>query len=648
MTEVSLGGLRIAVAGNLLATQVAAKLLRDAGAIIEPFSIGQQPDILLGDRKSLAAIIGQKELDPVFPGLRALLGERTVFLEFTHEARGNETDARHPSERAAASEAGLYESLVPFMPPNVFDQPVCSFLAGIHAATAVIAAENWRGLGARATEISVPLVAVGRELLGLQSLFAFEYPKNWQPVRWMASPYKDAWRTRDGSFIYLHVGLAHHLARFLDVLAANGYEKDAANLRSLISAETLADPVEPVGFLNTAKVVCTVRSLMLRDDGAHWEKIFSAGGLCCIRVRSFEEWVNSDLAEQCGFVSHNIDIDGTKTWKYESFVRMQLRQLGVHAQFGSVSLGKYPLSGMRVLDFSQVIAGPVAGRSFLEMGAEVLRIENPLMRQSFVEPFAAAFHAGKSVVSVDLRAVEGKAAVTKIIQEWRPHVVLHNFGRGVPEKLGIGENELRKHNPSVIYLDINAYGDCGPLAMLPGFEQTAQALCGVAHESSKNGRPSLFLLPIHDMGAGLLGAFGVVCAWRHFLRDGEGARVHCSLASASMLLQSVHPSRCSSSEMSMPHFRGERFSRQFHRLEAENNWILERVAVQPGFDARVVHIPVWTADWLPVRFGGHKIDSQLAQKFTKIVGVNFLGKIAARAKEIAWGIWWILRQAILN
>ena len=189
-----LEGVCVGVVGDLLATRVTTQLLRDAGAQVELFSKDLRVDILVGDRPSFAELIKQKSLEPVLPAVRALVGEAAVILEFTHHARGDEADSCVPSERGAASDSGLYESLVPFFPPNVFDQPVCSYVAGIEAALAVVAADHHRKLGARATELSVPLVGGGYTLLGLQSLFAFDHPINWRPVCWMASPFKDAWR----------------------------------------------------------------------------------------------------------------------------------------------------------------------------------------------------------------------------------------------------------------------------------------------------------------------------------------------------------------------------------------------------------------------------------------------------------------------
>ncbi len=635
-----LEGVCVGVVGDLLATRVTIQLLSDAGARVEPYVEGLHVDILLGDRPSFTELIKQKSLEPVLPGVRALVGEAPVILEFTHRARGDEADSSVPSERGAASDSGLYESLVPFFPPNVFDQPVCSYVAGIEAAMAVVAADHHRKLGARATELSVPLVGGGYSLLGLQSLFAFEHPTNWRPVCWMASPFKDAWRCQDGNYIYLHVGLSHHLSRFLEVLSTHGFVQESDGLRALMSEQTLSDPVEPTGFLKIARVVKRLQRFFATKDAAYWESILSAGGLCCIRIRSFEEWAESDLAEQCGFVSRNASSSDLQKWKYESFVRMTTKTPAADRALSKVSCGQAPLSGMRVLDFAQVIAGPLAGRTLLELGAEVIRVENPRMKQAFVEPFSAAFHAGKRVVEIDLRSVDGRDAVSRLIREWCPHVVLHNFGLGVAEKLGISEDQIRSVIPDVIYLDINAFGDKGPLAKLPGFEQTAQALCGVASESSKNGRPSLFLLPIHDMGAGLLGAFGVVCAWRRLMQSGGGAHVHTSLASASMLLQSIHPKRISSSEMLEKPRKGLRFTHLFRKLEVENHWMMEKVILKTGEFARVVHMPVWSSDWRSSRF------QKEGQGSLAVVGarVSFLQRLRARLLESAWGLWWLGRQ----
>jgi hypothetical protein len=185
-------------------------------------------------------------------------------------------------------------------------------------------------------------------------------------------------------------------------------------------------------------------------------------------------------------------------------------------------------------------------------------------------------------------------------------------------------------------LDINAFGDKGPLSALPGFEQTAQALVGVAHESAKRGVPKLFLLPIHDMGAGLMGATGVAAAQYYRLRNGTGARIHTSLASASMLLQSVHPKRANTRELSELPSRGLKFGKLFAELKASKHWILSFGKLSSGHVVPLVKAPVDSSSWK------NALNKPFENDF-ETVKIPVLKRVQCALAEVGWGIWWIAR-----
>lgn len=636
MKSLPLNGVRVVAIGDLLATKVCSQLLRDLGASVANFAhIPEHVDVVIGDRASLAAQLNDNCLQPAAVRLAQKYSSIACVLEFTHSARVHEQDTHVPCERTAASQAGLYESLVPFAQPQVFCQPVCSFAAGLYGAYSVVLAliERLQGKQEPAA-VAVPLLGAAYSLLGLQGLFAFDYPLNWKPVRWMAAPFKEMWRTRDGTYIYLHVGLAQHLRKFLDVLQEHGHAADALEIRRNVHQHTLNDPVEPQGYVATAKVVCALRKLFLSRDGAYWEHLLSSAGLCCIRVRSYQEWCASDWAMQGGFVKtneHGSSVVG-------NVITVDTRHSEKVAHQSGLRKGM-PLEGLRVLDFSQVIAGPLAGRTLAEYGADVLRIENPHMNQSFVEPFAAAFHAGKKKIVVDMRLAEGKAEVARLLNEWRPEVVLHNFARGVPEKLGISEEQIRACIPDVIYLDINAFGDKGPLSGLPGFEQTAQALAGVAQDSMRNGTPKMFMLPVHDMGAGLMGAVAVAAGQYQRLATGKGCRVHTSLVAASMLLQMAHPNQVSTEEFAGPISRAPKFRKLFAHLRENRHWMLTWARVSSGSTVPIVRAPIHNLEW--------QNSLQLVEGYSPALQSKWM-RTKAAAAEIGWGVWWVIRNVLVK
>ncbi|MEN3294660.1 MAG: hypothetical protein V7642_3913 [Burkholderiales bacterium] len=202
-----------------------------------------------------------------------------------------------------------------------------------------------------------------------------------------------------------------------------------------------------------------------------------------------------------------------------------------------------PLAGVRVLELSQIMAGPTCGLMLADLGAEVIKVEKfpegddaRNYRQNGAGGLPPSFmilNRGKKSIGIDLRSEEGKATLKRLVAT--ADVITENFRLGVMEKLGLSYDELRKHNPALIYCSITGYGRQGPLAAKGGFDLILQAFSGILSVTGEAGGPPVKPgVSIADINAGILAAFGILAAYIHRLKTGKGQRVDTSLLQASI------------------------------------------------------------------------------------------------------------------
>ena len=202
-----------------------------------------------------------------------------------------------------------------------------------------------------------------------------------------------------------------------------------------------------------------------------------------------------------------------------------------------------PLAGVRVLELSQIMAGPTCGLMLSDMGAEVIKIEkfpggddargyarpgDPGLAPGFL-----MLNRGKRSVAVDIRRPEGRQIIERLVAQC--DVVTENFRRGKLDALGLGYDALRKINPRLVYCSISGYGPAGEMAGQGGFDLVLQAFSGLI--SVTGTAPGEYAKPgnsVADINAGILAALGVVTAYVKRLRTGEGSRVDTSLLQASL------------------------------------------------------------------------------------------------------------------
>ena len=203
------------------------------------------------------------------------------------------------------------------------------------------------------------------------------------------------------------------------------------------------------------------------------------------------------------------------------------------------------LKGIRVLEMSQIMAGPTCGLLLADLGAEVIKIEKTPGgddTRRFLPPDingeAAAFmmmNRNKKGIALNLKDIDGIEIFKRMVK--KSDVVLENFRKGTLEKLGIGYDVISKINPKIILCEISGYGRTGPYADKGGFDLVAQGMSGLMSITgeSKDKPPMKVGAPITDITAGLLATSGILAALVHRNKTGEGQKVDTSLFEAGIV-----------------------------------------------------------------------------------------------------------------
>lgn len=197
---------------------------------------------------------------------------------------------------------------------------------------------------------------------------------------------------------------------------------------------------------------------------------------------------------------------------------------------------QFPLEGIRVLDFSRVVAGPFAGRLLADLGADVVKVEPPEgdgtrihgRKVLGISGFFNQQNAGKRNICLDLRAPGAAALVKSLVSV--ADIVIENYRPGVMDRLGIGYAALNAVNPQVIMLSITGFGQQGPESGRPSYAPVVHAEVGLMHRlSERNGTaPGDLPLSVADTNASLHGLIGVLAALR--LRDQAGVGQHIDMS----------------------------------------------------------------------------------------------------------------------
>lgn len=209
-----------------------------------------------------------------------------------------------------------------------------------------------------------------------------------------------------------------------------------------------------------------------------------------------------------------------------------------------------PLTGIRVIEFCSVAAGPYCSMLLADMGADVIKVEYPqggdTMRNwppingGYSENFASV-NRNKRSVTLDLKSPEGKARARELIMD--AQVVLENNRPGVMERLGLDFASVQPDNPTLVYCSISAFGQEGPRSREAGFDLTLQAISGIMSVTGEpDGMPVKCGVPVSDFATGLYGAFAIVSALRRAQIEQAGTHIDISMLGASLAIAALQTS----------------------------------------------------------------------------------------------------------
>jgi len=201
------------------------------------------------------------------------------------------------------------------------------------------------------------------------------------------------------------------------------------------------------------------------------------------------------------------------------------------------------LDGLRVLDVTQVMAGPFCAMLLADLGADVIKVEPPSGDSTRQMPGAVAgdspsFNAvnrGKRSVALNLKTSGGRDAFVRLARS--TDIVIENYRPGVMAALGLDYPTLSALNPGVVYASISGYGQTGPSRDKGGFDLIAQGVAGIMSVTGETGGPPVKAgVPLTDLGAGLFAAVGILAALEARHRTGAGQHIDTSLVDAGVAL----------------------------------------------------------------------------------------------------------------
>jgi hypothetical protein len=296
-------------------------------------------------------------------------------------------------------------------------------------------------------------------------------------------------RTRDGRYLLPHMGLPHLAKKILKILDCE-YELDSV--------------VKAVG----------------RWDALELENAIAEAGACGAMVRSEEEWRNHPHGKILASkpVVEIIKIADSDPEPVPEGIRNR------------------PLSGIRILDLTRILAGPTCGRTLAEHGADVLMVTAEHLPQTRF--FVVDTSHGKRTTFLDFNDESQKESLLNLVKD--ADVFSQGYRPGAMSRHGLSPEELAEIRPGLIYTSMNCYGYEGPFAQRAGWEQLAQTVTGIAAEQGGEQAPRLLPAAACDYTTGYIAAYGTLLALGRRAREGGSYHVRASLCQSGMFIQQQH------------------------------------------------------------------------------------------------------------
>jgi crotonobetainyl-CoA:carnitine CoA-transferase CaiB-like acyl-CoA transferase len=346
--------------------------------------------------------------------------------------------------------------------------------AAVIAATGVAAGKLWELRTGRAQDVLVSVRAAAAALRSVRYM-KLDGPAQQDPI----DPFTGFYPTAGGRWVYLHCNFPNHRDSALSVAGVTSGTKE-----DLIAA-------------------------VVRWDGPALEEALMNAGGCASLTRSEQEWMQHPQAA------------AIKTLPLLEIVRIG------DAPVQPIPDGARPLSGIRVLDFTRVLAGPTCARTLAEHGADVLKITAPHLPHSGWLEFDTGL--GKLSAYLDLRDSKDIAKLRELVKT--ADVFSQSYRPGALEHHGFGPAELAALRPGIICVELSAWGREGPWHSRRGFDTIVQTATGMAMVSGDGSKPQLMPVSAIDYVSGYLMAFGAMVALARRALQGGSWLVRVSLAS---------------------------------------------------------------------------------------------------------------------
>ena len=436
--------------------------------------------------------------------------------------------------------------------------PLASYGAGMLGAMAAAA-----GLYARRAHGATPTYTVSEVSgSGAMQIGDFEVPEMADLDRDGSCPLGSAgrlpvyrlFRAADDQWMFVACGT---LPFYVAMLRAIGRE-------DLLGDERFPDP--PWGLLDLeplAEITPILEDAFAARPLAEWLEIFAAHDVPCQPTQTREEFASSALAQTNGLVMtvEHPDLGTVRTPPQPMWIddcdEVALRpapRLGEHTAEIEAELddgawppqpapdppmpSTAPLRGVRAVDLSSFIAGPVITRHLAMLGAEVTKIEQP-----GGDPFRVLGHyfngwnQSKRSICLNLKDVTDHEVMAQLVGH--ADVIVENFRPGVAARLGVADDDLRRIRPDAVLVKSPGYGRDESMAEVPAFDPLLQALGGIMAAQGGDDEPVFLTVPVHDAATPMIAAFGVLCSLYRRLADGEGRTVRTSLTQTVMAAQAA-------------------------------------------------------------------------------------------------------------
>ncbi|MXX14647.1 MAG: hypothetical protein F4Z86_14575, partial [Gemmatimonadetes bacterium] len=575
----------------------AVKLIRSADVVIENFRPGVMQRLGLG----------AEEMTALNPGL--------VYLSLPGFASTDERASIRAFEGIISAAIGQYTDLQsrrPDLSPVYTPMPLGSTYGAIHGAIAVTLALYAREESGCGDVIEVSLVGAAMSAMAVIMLDVADKPARYgtpsnagrQKQRSSAgSPFSGTFRAGDGQWLYIitagHSRNSRSLVKALEVyddLIAEGMV-DVPVYENLHLTNNIPDSSHLSSEWNL-KAREKIESVLASEPAQHWVDVLTAAGVPCTIQRTAQEWLHKFETEEAALTVVVDDPEygpmrqlGVQTWLAKTpdeyaIPRPSRPFMGdVEPKLNgdiAASLGKPILKGVRVLDLSNVLAGPASARTLAEYGAEVIKIDPP---EPYFGPrisswFPLEVSPGKRSVILNLKDEAGRAAFMKLVET--ADVIVHNFRPGVAQSLGIDYDAVKRRKPDIVYLNLTAFNGPrpGPWMHRPGFDPLLQGSTGIQMRYAGEGNKPILhgWASCIDYITGYSATYGAVLALLKRRRSGVpdgGDFVTTSLAQGGQLVQAPFmyacEAGCSGDEPAGQDAVGEH---ALHRLyRARDGWV---------------------------------------------------------------------------